>query len=293
MEADLQRSGEYWDTHNLADAEDVRYWLAVPAVRAAVNAQLTGDPSTLYITQFLAWQRQGPRARRALSVGCGRGELDRGVVEEGAVDELDGIDVSEASLEAARRLAARAGYSERIHYHRADAARWLSDRWRTYDLVFFHGSLHHVEELETVLEGAAAVLRGGMPGLLYVDEYIGPSRNGWRDEHLEEARALFESVPLPYRRTETVWPPIAVDDPTEMIRSAEIPALIRRFFEIEDYRPYYGNLLAPLIAAIRGRALSEPEVRTVIDRAILREAELAHRDELTPLYAVFVGRPKQ
>jgi hypothetical protein len=29
----IERSGAYWDAHNLAPAEDVRYWLAVPEIR--------------------------------------------------------------------------------------------------------------------------------------------------------------------------------------------------------------------------------------------------------------------
>ena len=291
---DLRRAAEYWDTHNLSAPDDVLYWLAVPRVRAAVNARLTGDPDVLYITRFLAALDKSPPPRQALSVGCGAGELDRGVALEGGVRRVDGIDVSAASLAVARELAARAGLARRVRNHRVDAASWLGGRRRRrYDLIFCHGSLHHVEDLETVLGGAAAALGGGRPGLLYVDEYVGPSRDEWQDEHLRPAAELFARVPPPFRRTPEVWPPLAIDDPTEMIRSSQIPAAIRRSFELDDYRPYYGNVLAPLVCALRASALGEPEVAAVLDEAIAREEALAAEKQIAPLYALFVGRPKR
>jgi SAM-dependent methyltransferase len=292
LAADLERAGEYWDAHNLAPADDVVYWLAVPAVRAAVNRRLTGDPETLYITRFLAALHDGPPPRRALSVGCGTGELDRGIALEGGVAQVDGIDVSAASLAAAEALAAEAGLGGRLRYRRVDAASWLADARRRYDLIFFHGSLHHVEDLEGVLSGAAAALAGGSPGLLYVDEYVGPSRDEWGEEHLRAAAELFARVPAEHCRTPAVWPPIGVDDPTEMIRSSEIPAVIEHFFDLLDHRPYYGNVLTPLVAAIRGSALGEPAVAAVIDEAIAQEEALAAAGTAAPLYAIYVGRPK-
>ena len=100
-------------------------------------------------------------------------------------------------------------------------------------------------------------------------------------------------MPPPFRRTPEVWPPLAIDDPTEMIRSSQIPAAIRRSFELDDYRPYYGNVLAPLVCALRASALGEPEVAAVLDEAIAREEALAAEGRIAPLYALFVGRPKR
>jgi hypothetical protein len=105
------------------------------------------------------------------------------------------------------------------------------------------------------------------------------------------ARELFERIPPAHRRTAAVWPPIALEDPTEMIRSSEIPASLRARFEVITYVPYGGNILAPLVSAIRATALERPAVAAVLRDGIARERELAEMGE-TPLYAVFVARPR-
>lgn len=287
----IERSGAYWDRHNLAPPEDVRYWLAVPEIRRSVNRRLTGKPDVLYITEFVETLEEP--AERVLSVGCGAGELERGVAGHGAARFIDGVDVSEASLLEAGRLAADAGFGDRIQYHRIDAARWLREQGESsYGLIFFHGSLHHIEALEEVLSLSARALRGASPGLLYVDEYIGPSRDEWTAEDLGFAAGLFARVPEEHRRTPAVWPPIATEDPTEMIRSSAIPAIIRQHFDVLDYQPYYGNVLLPLVSAIRGSSLEHPEVSAILREAIELEGYLADRGLLRPLYAAFVARPK-
>jgi SAM-dependent methyltransferase len=287
----IERSGAYWDAHNLAPAEDVRYWLAVPEIRRAVNRRMTGKPDTLYITELVEGLERP--VERVLSVGCGTGELERGVAGHGAARWIDGVDVSEVSLREAERLAAEQGFGDRIGYHRVDAARWLRAQGAgSYGLVFFHGSLHHIENLEEVLSLAARALSGASPGLLYVDEYVGPSRDEWTAEDLGFAAGLFGLVPPEHRRTPAVWPPIAIEDPTEMIRSSAIDPILRRHFELVDHRPYYGNVLLPLVAAIRGSALERPEVAAVLREAIDLEEHLAARGLLRSLYAVYVGKPR-
>ena len=297
MDSDVAASGNFWDDHNLASASDVRYWLAVKAIREAVNRRLTGDPDRLFIEAFLRrYQARWPFPR-ALSVGCGAGELERGVVGLGAVAHCDGIDVSAASLAMAREVAAReaAARSETepsIIYHQSDAASWLeASSCPDYDLVFFHGSLHHIENLEGALEGSAEALRKRR-GLLYVDEYVGPSRNEWDEEDLGFAAGLFRNVLPEDRRTARVWPPIAMEDPTEMIRSSEIPSVVRRYFDPVEAHPYYGNVLMPLVNALRSPALEKPAIRVLIDHAIELESRLAERGLLRPLYTILVGRPK-
>ncbi len=136
------------------------------------------------------------------------------------------------------------------------------------------------------------LLAGGSPGLLYVDEFVGPSRDEWGAEDLGFAAGLFCEIPAEDRRTPHVWPPIAIEDPTEMIRSSEIPAVIEQFFEIETRLPYYGNVLMPLVNAIRASRLGEPSSRSTIRAGLALEEHLATAGILKkPLYCVFVGRP--
>lgn len=289
----VKDAAEFWDDHSLTSMVDVRYWLGVRAIREAVNRQLTGRPDFLFIESFARSFEDTWPLKRALSVGCGTGELERGIVDLGVVQHCDGIDVSKASLAAARNAAEQIGLGDRISYFESGASSWLgaTRSMARYDLIFFHGSLHHIEDLEETLDGALSALRPGS-GIVYVDEYVGPSRDEWDEEDLGFAAGLFSNVAAAHRRTERVWPPIAIEDPTEMIRSSEIPAMLRARFELAQYRPYYGNVLMPLVNAIKGGSLDRPEIVEILEHGIALEALLARRQIVDPLYAIFVCRAR-
>jgi SAM-dependent methyltransferase len=256
---------------------------------------MTGDPEKLFIQRFLESLRPRWPLGRVLSVGCGTGELERGVADQGAARHVDGVDVSESSLAAARHQAEVEGLNSIVHYHNCEAAAFLRaavDANLGYDVVFFHGSLHHIENLEEVLDLTAAVLRGGSPGLVYVDEYVGPSRNEWTAEDLGYAAGLFSRVPLQHRRIPEMRAPIALADPTEMIRSSEILPLVRERFTAAVECPYYGNVLNPLVCAIRGSSLDEEEIQGLLRDAVDLEEFLIRRELLSPLYVALYARPR-
>jgi hypothetical protein len=287
----LAASGRVWDTLNLGIPEDVAFWLAVPEVVAHVRRLTTGDVWRPHLYQFFRWLSDAPVAR-ALSLGAGAGALERELVRYEIARQVDGVDVSEASLAEAARRAGELGWGERIGYHRCDARSWLAGPCGDYDLVFFNMVLHHVVELEEVLELAAQRLRGRRPGWVYVDEYVGPSRERWSDETLGFAAGLFARVPAEARRSPKMWPPIAMEDPTEMIRSDEIVPLFERTFEVVERRPYYGNVLFPLINAIRADAMARPAIQELVREAIDLENHLIARRLIDPLFVALVGRPK-
>src|SRR5262249_50892993 len=118
-----------------------------------------------------------------------------------------------------------------------------------YDAVFFHQSLHHVGKLEKLLKAVLLALKP--EGLLYLDEYVGPSRTAWVDASLlRHQREFYAAVARDVRKRDDVPVPIAYDDPSEAIRSGEILAKLRVGFELEQQRDYGGNLLTLLYPAV-------------------------------------------
>jgi SAM-dependent methyltransferase len=262
---------------------------------AWVNLKVSGQPQIWPLSWFLlSLPPEQLPVQYTVSIGCGEGSLEREVLRHEAARRVTGIDISPKSLELASAAAEKAGYADRIVYRCSDARSWLasSEGGRAMDLIFFHASLHHIEELEEVLSLCAQRLTVGSPGLLYVDEYIGPSRDEWTESDLSHAAALLERVPRRFRQGERLNFPVAYEDPTEMIRSSEIETVLRQHFEIVEHKPYYGNVLMPLVCGIRPEGLDEPEVRTVLKDAMALEDDLAGQGLLDPLYAVFVARPK-
>jgi len=252
-----------------------------PGVRRAINMRATGDPERPVAIALAERFRERWPVSEALAIGCGTGELERfAVAELGVVSQFHGIDIAPGAIEIARARAESAGLTARLSYEVADAAaamRAALASGREYDLIVFNFVLHHLENLESVLDLTLRLLRRDPPGLVFLDEYVGPARHEWTEEELGFASGLFARVPRAMRRTERVWPPLAIEDESEMIRSSEIESLVAERFEILERRPYFGNILHPLVCAIRPECLATPEVRSILEQAVQLEDYLANR----------------
>ena len=229
----------YWDdvARHTASAGN---WMADPLVRAAINRRVSGDPNVWPITALRQRCANRLPLGRCASIGCGVGGLERSLIEEGIARDIVGVDVSDAALDEARRIASERGMP--IHYVNADARAFLREHRGALDAVFFHQSMHHFDRLDDLIDAVHGALRPS--GLLYVDEYVGPSRDDWRWWKLIPANLAYRLMPRGARRPHLVRAPINREDPTEAIRSAEIVPAVERRFRVVDRRDYGGNLLA-------------------------------------------------
>ena len=263
------------------------YWTEHPLIRSYVNETITGV-SWIWPTVALKAGWAFKPLGRALSIGCGTGNLERNLRILNICTTITGLDISKESIKRARALA-REEKLKGIKYRVADCNRLSLPRAR-YDGVFFHGSLHHISDPDGLLTMVHDAL---LPhGLLYIDDYVGPSRDEWKDEHLQNAREIYEGVPADLR-TVPVNPPLDWNDPSEMIRSSRIlPAFFERF-EVLHYKPYWGNVLFPLWCALDGEALLREEHQSLVQSFVDAERKLVAANTFEkPLFAVLLGRKK-
>jgi hypothetical protein len=76
-----------------------------------------------------------------------------------------------------------------------------------------------------------------------------------------------------------------------MIRSSRILPAIAERFEILIDRPYWGNLLFPLLSALDGHALLAPERDPLLAELVARERALVESGDFpAPLFAVLLAR---
>ncbi|HWC64454.1 MAG TPA: class I SAM-dependent methyltransferase, partial [Thermoanaerobaculia bacterium] len=179
---------EYWEG-GASESDENHYWGAQPLVRRAINRRITGNPDVWPIDWFAFRHAREPFGL-ALSAGCGEGALERDLVAKNVCRNVEGIDFSREALRRAEARAAEAGLGQRIRYRAANLDA-LALPAETYDIVFFHGSLHHVREVDNVLATVHRALKPG--GTLFLDEYMGPSRLEWSDANWRFARAAFEA----------------------------------------------------------------------------------------------------
>jgi SAM-dependent methyltransferase len=275
----LTTAASFWDRQHATDYSHVN-WMFHPAVREYINGSLGGQWPIQWFEQRF------PRRRfaRALSIGCGPGAFERDVIRRDLCGTIDGLDASIQSLATATAAAREAPYAGRIRYFAADFNR-LSLPRETYDIVFFQQSLHHVAKLERVLSAVARALKPG--GLVYLDEYIGPSRHEWTDELVREIREFHSQLDPRIRTRDWLPYPVENADPSEAIRSGEIVEQLGVGFQTLHFRGYGGNLLAPLYPEIRW---SEADPAG-LGRLILEDAAVAERNG--PFCALIVAEPKR
>jgi SAM-dependent methyltransferase len=202
-----------------------------------------------------------------------------------------GVDPAVGAVARARALARQGGMAGRISYV-ASSAFDLLRAPGYWDAVFFHGSLHHFENVPGILD---AVRRSLKPqGLLYLDEYVGRSRADWRLRHLVLPNLAYRLLPRRVRRTHLVRSPVTDEDPTEQVHSADILPAVERFFRVSERRDYGGNLLLLVYPSMRHPGPGGPSA-AAFDRAVgrlLKAEDVLLRVGEGSFHVVLWGEPR-
>jgi SAM-dependent methyltransferase len=234
-------------------------WMHHPLVARRLSLKASGLPDAdpyIHLKHRMADEGWSLPVPRVLSLGCGHGGLERGLIAIGVAERCDGIDLSPRAIEEARRLAAEAGLGQ-IEYRVADLEQAAFPE-AAFDIVFAHQSMHHIEDLDGLCLAVRRALRPG--GIFHLDEFVGPDRFQWEDTQLRHMNAFVEALPSRYRRLASgglrpaiTRPTIAemlADDPSEAIRSSAIVETVRRHFRVVEVRELGGALLHMGLAGI-------------------------------------------
>ncbi|HEY3055111.1 MAG TPA: class I SAM-dependent methyltransferase [Thermoanaerobaculia bacterium] len=278
-------SQDFWDREVSSESFHATNWMLNPTIHEYINASIgTAEHPLWPLDWFQQWLGQRHFAR-ALSVGCGTGALERDLVRRNLCERVDAFDGSLGSLAIAREEARRSAMDRRIGYFASDFNRPVLPR-RRYDLVLIHQAMHHVAKLEKLLRAILLALKPD--GLLYLDEYIGPSRHEWTEERYIAQRKFFATIPRECLFVPVLPYPIVPQDPSEAFRSSEVVPQLEVGFDLVAFRGYGGNLLAPIVPAVDWKLAP----KDLLERLIQSERDLLARGE-PPFHAVIVARPKR
>ena len=262
----------YWDDpeQHVGQERLAQFWLANDQIREAVNTIITGSPNRWPLEWFCDRFAATLPLGHAAVIGCGTGNLERDLLAKQIVECVTAVDIAGATVEYARTAAAEAGVAERIEYVVGDGVALLQQRPGTFDGIFFHGALHHFASVRHMLRTTREALRPN--GLLYLDEYVGPSMHQWTWRRLVIPNAVYWfTVPVGFRRPKLVRAPRNSEDPTEMLDSASIVTEVYRQFRVLDERGYGGNILGLLYPNLRHDIMrSRPSSAAATVRRLLR-----------------------
>jgi SAM-dependent methyltransferase len=306
MDSSIKITEEFWGkaARGKMRGDFPVHWLESPLVlRHCVNPRISGNPEV----GWLEWVKREVILREASAgfvLGCGGGTLERKAAELGICRRFYCVDISPQAVEVARALAVRQGWSG-FRYEACDA-NTLTLEPDSFDLILADMALHHVSELEHLLDQFRLALKPN--GWLVLNEFVGPDRFQWSDLQLSLATHAIRSLPFRLRRNRDIriwkrfakpwvwrakrWTPekMARVDPSESVRSSEIPRLAAERFAVQSQIGYGGTLLALILNNIVGNFTDAPEDIRILKELAADEDRRMREGSLPSDYALIVAR---
>jgi SAM-dependent methyltransferase len=187
---DLKPDSEPEECACPTDSRIARHFDAKVAERAAKGQ----DPGLVAVSQRLrdVLLSLDPTGRTVLELGCGRGGLLLGLVQAGAA-RATGLDLSPASIDAARNRFDQAELSDRAHLSVGDAARVPLE---PQDWVILDRVICCYADVERLLANT-------LPAARQIYAFTVPTSRGWRgviarlEEWFEDAWTTLRGDPCP------------------------------------------------------------------------------------------------
>lgn len=271
---------DYWGLKGSKESEAFgkkTYWLGNDCVREYCSRRLTQGSGDDWITyafkKFL--NPADATSRRVLTVGCGNGSLELTMHHAGLFSRCDAFDYSPGSIQEAKAAASEAAIDS-INFFVGDGNSINLEK-SAYDVVIFNMSLHHIANLEHMLDEVREAL---VPdGLLIVHEYVGPDRFAFTLRQREVMEAMLTLIPGQFRKIlsggQKEHPPypdplaVKADDPTEAVRSSEILKEVNQRFDIIETNPGGGTVLQFLLDGLAGNFREESRASMKVLRMLI------------------------
>lgn len=256
---------EIWANKLELMREDESYWIQNKLIEKYVYTLITGK-----YAYWLTWILEEFLPRKTydsfLSICCGDGIHELQVCQSGKFKNIHAFDHSnECILNAKKRFDEIDSSECKYTFDVKDANRTDGAyQENQFDVVLSAGALHHLENLEGLIQNISKWLKP--EGYLLVLEYVGPNQFQWTDKQLHVINQLLSIIPDKYLRNPnsrklgrpTIEEMNAID-PTEAIRSEDIIDLLKIHFKGELHRPYNGTILHQLYPLLNhGLATQDP-----------------------------------
>jgi SAM-dependent methyltransferase len=162
-------------------------WWSSAFLRHYVNEQICGEGGREEgVAVALQNHLDGRRLTRALSIGCGNANKEMKILQAGAVENFDLFDIAPAQIASGKNAMAEANLSGQVHF--LENSPLDAPAVAIYDLIYWDHSLHHMQDVRSVLRWCKASLASG--GILCINDYVGPSRLQWRPREVDAVNAL-------------------------------------------------------------------------------------------------------
>jgi 2-polyprenyl-3-methyl-5-hydroxy-6-metoxy-1,4-benzoquinol methylase len=290
---DIKKIASWWDT-------DIPYtpatqWTEIPRIQRNLNFRGTDDYNLDWITFSERFFAHVPKPRQALSIGCGTGIIERILRQRDICQSIDATDLSEESIKKAKQ-SAQTENLDGINYWSADL-HTIKLPAEKYDVVYAHAILHHVFQLEYVIEQIRQSLKPD--GILVVYEYTGPSHMQFPKPIMELADVFLQAIPQNFRKSivsgnyKEQAPRLSLQmfqetDPSEGVRAAEVVPQVATRFEVRHFRNLGGTILMQILNEIAGNFIQDDPIVTPILEAMIYTENFLIDTGVLPSYHAYM-----
>lgn len=244
-------------------------WWLVPLVQQRWNLLITGDSNSDYAEYVVQKYLSGRFNLKLLSPGCGTGNKELKFARFKNFSSVEAFDVSPKRIKVARQTVSESGYKN-VNFTISDALKFNYGSGN-YDVIVFDSFLHHVQNLDEILDKVKYSLKPD--GLLLINEYVGPNRFQFPGEQIIAANEIFSKIPADKRKRwksdkikSRIYKPgllrMVLSDPSEAVNSERILVKVRDRFKTLEEKPYGGNILQLVLKDISHNFINESREST-------------------------------
>ena len=235
---------------NVKEIESANFW-SIPEVRSRWNKLVTGDINKTYEEYLSENYFQDSAEIKVLALGSGGCSHELRLAELNPHWKIDCFDFSDKLLSIASGIAKDKGLRN-ISFHAENVLTYDFESGK-YDIVFFHASLHHFENIFQFLKDV--VIKSLKPtGCLIINEFVGKNRLQYSKQQIQYINKALQLIPQQYKRIYKTnlfknnyygsgVVRMIIADPSECVDSESIMPAIHEYFEVVDEKAMGNNLL--------------------------------------------------
>lgn len=304
MDSKNKKVSDYWGRKENTSERYGKgfHWVESELVAKMIKKKTTGrddlDMLTYFHEKYLS-NRRGSYI--GISLGCGTGSIERRLQANRIFSRLEAVDLSEEVIKQAQQSADQANLEI---FYRVGNLNDIKLEDNKYDVAFANSSLHHVSNLEHIIDEIGSSLKDD--GVLFVSEYVGPSQFQFTEKQVQIINEVLDILPRVYRKRVTspneikpVFVPPTTQfmnetDPSEAVRSEEIVKILKNKMEVVEEKKFGGTLLHMLLQDIVGNFNpDDPKDSTVLKLIIYLEDLLIREKVLGSDFIFMVLKKKQ
>ncbi len=275
-------------------------WYIIPKVKERWNLLISGNKNLDYKDYLVKTYLQNRNGLRLISLGSGACHQEIELAKYSNFEEIICIDIAKNRLLEAEALSNKLNLKN-IKFICADFNKFCIPK-ESFDIVFFHASLHHIDNIESFTK---SIIKNSLKtgGLLVINEYVGASRLQFPKQQIEKINNALKTIPKKYRtryKSNLLKKKyygsgiirMILADPSECIDSASIlPALHSNFHTIIE-KPYGGNLLMSVLKDISHHFINlDSEKNQVLEKLFSLEDEYLAKNSSDFIFGIYQKLP--